>query len=673
MNAIAQDIKNAIIRPEQPESNPWPERIKAFDRFSQAYHDRGQKIERRYEDHRDNLAASGGRKVNLFYSNVTVIKESLYNSLPKPSVSRLHKGEWDNEPSRVAATIMSRGLTYEIACAPDFDAAIKASILDRLVPGIGTLWVNFVPPEADAPESLTVDMVYWRDFMYEPQRAWELVTWAGRRLTMNRDEAVARWGQSAISSVAQRTNGNSDTTEEAIKEGKVYVFQMWDKNTKQVHHMTPEGFILDTVDDPYNLRGFFPCPKPLIAAPPTRQFLPLADYYMAQDQYMELDVLYARINLIIEAIKVAGVYDASVPEISRMLQGAENKLIPVDNWAMFSDKGGAKGVIDWFPTEQVASVLQHLVSTFEFIKTQLFEVSGMADIIRGSTNQYETAAAQQIKAQFASVRMNGLQRDIAIYVRDTVRIMGELMCQLYSDEKLSLVTGKLPEADQQFVQPALEILRNDYLSHYNVSIEADSLTQADWGLQQEQRMTYMQSLSQFLTGALPTAQANPGIAPLLIQMIKFASVGFKGSSELEGTLDSVLDGLAQASQQPAEEKPDPEMQKMQMEMQMKQEEAKLEGQKMQAELAMKARMHQMDIEMRQRAAESAERQRVAEMQFEREKHQMAMAHEREKFEFEMQKSAAHAAQEARQNEVRFIQERNQDDLKAAVSISTKKE
>jgi len=628
-------------KPKEPEKNPWPKRIQAWNKFSQKFHDRGTQIEARYQDDRESEASmapsmmqSGVKKVNLFYSNTTVIKESLYNSLPKPSVSRLHKGDSENDAARVAAFIMERGLSYEIHCAKWFDSAVKAAILDRLVPGLGVTWITFVPPNGQTPESMTVDIVYWKDFIYEPKRAWEQVTWAGRILHMSNEEAERKWPGKAFA-IGQKENPSNATisiSSELINENKTSVIQMWDKTKREVLHLTMTGEVLDRVKDPYELIDFFPCPKPLIASPPTSKFLPLPDYYIAQDQYMEMDILYARINLIIEAVKVAGVYDSASPELQRMLGGTENKLIPVDNWAMFAEKGGVKGTIDWFPVDQITSVLQQLIATYDFMKNQLFEVTGMADIVRGSTNQYETAAAQQIKAQFASVRMNAYQRDVSFFVRDILRIMGELMVQMYSDQKLQAIVGTIPEPDMAFVQQAMTVLRSDFLLKYNIDIETDSLTQADWGLQQTQRMEFVSTLSQFIQGAMTVVESVPAMGPLMLEIIKFASVGFKGSSELEGMIDAAIKAATEAANQPPP--PSPEQQKMEaeqkraetemaMEQQRDQSKLQLEQQKAQASMALEAQRQAAELEF-MAAKNTAEltfqaQKNAAELQFLRDK------------------------------------------------------
>jgi len=644
---------------KKQEKNPWPDRLSAWKKFSEKYHERGCQIEARYEDDRDaeysgkanQLAGVGIKKVNMFYSNTTVIKESLYNSLPKPDVSRLHKGEFENEPSRVAALIMERGLTYEVHCAKSFDTAVKAAILDRLVPGLGVLWVSLVPSTPTVPEEIIVDIIYWKDFIYEPQRAWEQVTWAGRVLHVTKEEAEEKWGEKALASPPKTDGMGGGYGADLVNSGKVCVLQMWDKKTKEVLHMTPGGNVLDRHADPYQLDGFFPFPKPLIASPTTKKFLPTPDYYIAQDQYMELDILYARINLIVEAVKVAGCYDAAQPSLQRMLDGTENKLIPVDNWALFAEKGGVAGSVSWYPIEQIVSVLQQLVTTYEFMKNQLFEVTGMADIIRGSTNQYETAAAQQIKAQFASVRMNAFQRDVSFFVRDTLRIIGELMTTMYTDEKLSKVCGQLPETDQPFVPQALQILRNDFMTKYSIDIQTDSLTQADWGLQQSQRMEYVGVLSQYLQTSLPAIEASPAMGPILAQIIKFASVGFKGASELEGALDQAITQLAQQAEEAANAPPEPSPE------QVKAEAAKAESDARINEITQKGQLKQQES--------------AAELEFMKQKFMLELNHKTQMFALEMQQKREMAAMEAQtardksmmeaeQNNARFVQERMQD-------------
>ena len=80
-------------------------------------------------------------------------------------------------------------------------------------------------------------------------------------------------------------------------------------------------------------------------------------------------------------------------------------MIPVDNWAMFAEKGGIKGQVDWIPIDQVVNAIDHLRQYRQDKVVQIYEVLGVSDIMRGSSKASETAAAQQIKAQFGSTRI----------------------------------------------------------------------------------------------------------------------------------------------------------------------------------------------------------------------------------------------------------------------------
>ena len=92
-----------------------------------------------------------------------------------------------------------------------------------------------------------------------------------------------------------------------------------------------------------NLDHFEPCPRPMFANLTTTNCRPKPDFAMLQDQYSELDETNNRISLLVIACKVVGVYDRSAEGIQRMLlEGYDNTLIPVDNWAMFAEKGGVK-------------------------------------------------------------------------------------------------------------------------------------------------------------------------------------------------------------------------------------------------------------------------------------------------------------------------------------------
>lgn len=655
---MADDIEEKT-KGKKSKGNVWDSRIAKAEKYMQPAWTHGQRVYTRYQDKRDGTLGSddGIKRANIFYANVNTLKESLFNSLPSADVSQLHKGDSD-DVARVAGLIMQRGLDYEIQCADDFKGAVRAAILDRLVPGIGQVKLRFEmeTDEQGAPlsgtEQIFVDQIYWEDFIYQPARNWASVKWIGFKNPMTKSEIVARWGEDAMSKVQTDKSDLTDLTPKQITENKYLVYEIWDKEKRQVLWVCKGcDEPLEVKEDPYGLKDFFPCPPPLLANPTTTALLPVTDYHIAQDQYNQLDVLYARIAMIITAIKVAGLYDASSSEIGNMLQGQENKLVPVENWAMFVERGGAGGGIQWYPVEQVVTVLQQLQQQYEAVKSTLQEITGMADIVRGASNQYETAAAQTIKAQFASVRMNGYQRDVAEFVTGMLNIMGEMMVQLYSDEKLRGIVGKLNPADIEFIEPALQVLRNDQLAMYSITVQADSLVQADWALEKGQRMELMGYVSQFLQSSVPAIQQNPNMAPLLLTMFKFTIAGYRGGAEIEGALNRELETMAKQAQEAAMQPPAPpppspeeikaqaEAAQMQQQMQIDQQNAEhdsmLKQQEAQNNFALEQQRAAFDLQQQERALQAKMLEEHQKMQSERQYQDAELAYLERKYELEL--------------------------------------
>lgn len=657
----------------------WDTRIERAEKFFSTAREHGQRVYARYADERSSENFSGvyGARANLFYSNVNTIKESLFNSMPEVDVSRLHKGDFDDDISRVAALILQRAITYEVKCSDVFKESVKSAILDRLVAGIGVSWVTFSADVTEAkdtegdevtdapivdPQSAKVGMetVYWEDFIYEPARTWSGVSWAGRRLLLTREQIATRWGEGAVDELSMVKERESRNSPKQLIDNKLSVYEIWDKVSRKIYFIGKGAHEpLSVEDDPYGLVGFFPFPEPLIASPTTVAYLPITDYHVAQDQYIELDNLYARMTALTKAMKVSGVYASDAPEIAKMLTNQENQLIPVDNWAMFAEKGGMKGMIDWFPLEQVANVLSQIQQQYEFTKALLFEITGMSDIMRGASNQYETAEAQQIKAQFASVRMNGYQRDVANFVSDILGIIAQMVVKLYDPQRLGAIVGQLNEADQQFMQQAYELLQNDFLRMCRVSVKTDSLVQADWALEKSQRMELMGYMAQFLPSAMQLMDAKPEMGEMMLSLLKWGVTGYRGSQEVEGVIDSRITAMQQAMQQAAQQPPQPppptpeeikaqsDQQYMQMQMQVMQQKAAgeqqlkmLEGQIKQQEAAMNMEIEQQRAQMQ--AALAQQDQHHKEQMFQL---QQQMLEQKMLFDAQMQEQKLYAAQQ----------------------------
>ena len=629
----------------------WQTQIKLYGKEFEGWISRGKKINDRYlderqvkNDGRDNFTEA---RYNILWANVETIFPAVYNKMPKPDVSRRFK---DKDPvGRVASIMLERALEYEIEQYADYDAAIRNALLDRLLPGRGVAWVRYEPTfiegepvtgqitedesaaaagdEAEpsyelAKECAPVDYVNWQDFGHAPAKTWEEVPGVWRRVLMDKEALEKRFGKVAAERGYKIDQIPLDQTEYNLEKAgitqdaqgeqkKAEIYEVWDKTTGKAGWLCKSmDKWLDVRDDPLKLEGFFPCPKPLYSTTSTMSLVPTPDYVQYQDQARELDEVTNRISLLVDACKVVGVYDASQTGIKRMLsEGSQNQLIPVDNWAMFAEKGGIKGVIDWLPLDMVVNALQTLYLARDQIKSVIYEITGIADILRGSTQASETATAQQIKANYAGLRIRKLQMDVAAFARDLLRLKSEIICQFFSDETIVRMSGaeSFSEEDQAIVPQALQLLRDDITRGFRVDIETDSMVEADEQADKQAATELLTGSADFMEKMSQVGQANPEVMPLMMEVFMFALRRYKIGKTLEGQYQEAFDRIMQKIQNP-EPKPDPEMAKLQAEQQAEQQRMQMDQQREQARL-------QADMMIAQAKAQ-------VEMQLERERMQM---------------------------------------------------
>lgn len=605
----------------------WRSEIESAKKELKKWQDSGKKVVKIYLDNRSQ-ADTQSKNFNLFAANTGILKSALYERIPKPEVSRRNR-DFDDDVSRVASSILERAMSYEIDNDPVFDTIARNIIEDRLIPGLGAAWVRYdatteeqeiqitddvaenyeddtqTEPQTQTvitDEAAAVDYVHWNDFFWSPARTWSEVRWVARRVYMNKDELIDRFGDekatlvdmSVVDDLKESSVAPKNTV---IQQGEV--FEIWDKTSKTVVWLSlSSSAVLDRKDDPLNLPNFFPCPKPLIANATTSNFMPKADYGMVEDQYSALNDLNDRIYRITEACKVAGVYDKSAEAVGKLLiDSRENILIPVDRWASFAEKGGMAGVISFLPIRDMAEVLTLLERQREAIKAQIYELTGISDIIRGASNPYETAAAQNLKGQYASQRLGALQHEVARFFEELVAMKAHLMVKFYEPERLLARCGMINQVDQQFILPAIQLLQNEQLSHFRIVVSVDALQTPNLDGEKSQRIELVSAVSAFIEKALPAAQHTPEIAPMLMSMLKFSIAGFRQAKDLEGIIDAGIAQLqaAQTAAQGQPKQPTP----AQMEFQLKQQKQQQDFQLAQAELQLKSNTAANDFAVQQ--------------------------------------------------------------------------
>jgi hypothetical protein len=229
--------------------------------------------------------------------------------------------------------------------------------------------------------------------------------------------------------------------------------------------------------------------------------------------------------------------------------------------------------------QEMTATLQTLIQQREIIKQAVYEITGMSDIIRGNSDPRETAAAQQLKGNYASLRLQDRQREVQRFARDIIELVGEIIAEHYQPETIRLISGydQLTDDDEQIFNEAIGLLKNDGLRRFRIDIETDSTNYIDNDLEKRRATEFIGAFTQFLTASQSLGQ-NPAMIPLLGELLLYGVRQFKAGRALEGVIEDTVEKIvAQSQQPPPPPQPDPEMV-------MKQQEHELEMQKLQVQI-----------------------------------------------------------------------------------------
>jgi hypothetical protein len=319
-------------------------------------------------------------------------------------------------------------------------------------------------------------------------------------------------------------------------------------------------------------------------------------------------------------------------------------MIPVDNWAMFAEKGGVKGSVDWLPLETVVQAMERLRQARDDIKGQIYELTGISDVVRGNTKASETLGAQQLKAQFAGVRIQKQQDEVARFAQDILRIKAELICRHFVPEQILKISNfqyYLESANAPLIHEAVALLKGDHEEfEWRVNVQADSLAMEDHAVAKQDKVEFTNAVATFLQSAATTMKAMPDTAPILFETLKYVVSGFKGAQELEGVIDQTLGQIMQKIQNPPPPPPDPAIEKAKMDMQLAQQKAGLESQKRQEEMAIERQKASLDMQKMQEELAFKQRSHQMDLQHEAVTNQQKMAADQTKFDQQIAQDSA---------------------------------
>ena len=603
---MTQDERGGIFETKEDagEGNPglvkfWLEQIRLADKEEEDWRKNANDIVKLYRTETRKKSS-----FNILRSNINTLRPAIYNSQPVPDIRR----RWNSsgELPKLASDALERTISQNFDDpgddGEDYDDAILGTVQDYLLVGRGVGRLRYEPvlsagPEGEqvVDEQVSFEYVEWASFRRGPAKVWKKVPWIAFHHTMTRDELVEKFGEKGnevnldVSVSQEKRDKDDNQPPDVMKRGRVW--EVWDKDTRKVLFIAPtySKEPLNVVDDPLRLQGFYPIPRPLYSNVDTTSLVPVPDYESYREQAEELNRVTERINKLIQVLKWRGVYDSTLGEIGRLEQSDDGELLASDNVLAVMQAGGLEGAIWMMPVERLIQIVRELYRSRSETIQVIYEITGISDILRGSTDPNETLGAQQIKAQFGTNKLQERQRAVQKYARNIIRMMAELVAEHFQPQSI-IQAADMQELVQ--VPQVFQLLQSDQLRGWRIDIETDSTIQADMSRAQQNIGDYIQGMASFTQAFGPGVEA--GVIPLdvAVDMLTAFSRVFKLGKGAEDALDRWSQQAKQAGQQGQQgqaepQGPPPEQQAVAMKAQSEVQRTQLDAQTAQAEHQLK--------------------------------------------------------------------------------------
>lgn len=554
----------------------WIDRITSAEKKWQVYHDLIKEIREYYKNEKKK------NKQNIFWSSIETLKPFIYFKAPTPYVERRSKVA--NPVEDVACKILETALIHNLD-SQDFDGVIKYARNDYLLSGLGLTYEKFEPVIEQVSQQIeTVDPATGETIIqsisaevmteakvettyFDPKKVlfdcnhvavWEDCEWVAQIIEMTKREAIAQFGEEIASQIVERGFSLEEELDRATK-----VYRIWDKKGQKIIYLAKEvkDRFLRVDDDVLKIEGFYPFPKPVFATMANDGLIPVPDYSEIKCQLDELDGINARMKLTQQALKVAGAYDGSFPELANILD-KDVTLIQVSDFDKVREKGGIEGFVGFMPIGQYIEALKALAERRAQLMSAIYEITGVSDIMRGNADPNETATAVTKKTNFGTLRNQDRQNDFQRYLTDVLKIKAEIICEMFTPELLAQYADS--ETNPQIIDAAIQLLKSDKLRNLTLGVETDTSFMQDE--EAEKTLDAVKTIHEMITAAFQTVSAQPALLTLYKKMIESVVVTLPNTRQFTAAIDDTFNRIEQELAQPDEEQPNPDVIRAQADM-----------------------------------------------------------------------------------------------------------
>lgn len=441
------------LQPEfDRDSGPYLKMIEHAEKAFDQWHKTCDNLAKEYANLKRLASSRTDREFQMFYANLEVVKPSIYSRAPQPVVVPRFK---DRKPvPRKASEMMERALvtSFDIEMVHETMKRVRD---DLALFGRGVVWARYETYEKgeELKECVRYEWVHRKDFLHEPARFWAEVGWVCRGTWLTKEQGQKRFGDGWGDDITYEEA--KDTADAYQVEKKARVWELWHKGKDLVVWLHPNSKTVLDINAPHlSLEGFYPCPRPAFATLEDDSLVPVPDGCFYKDQLEEINELTARISSLSEALRLVVIYPAGAEGVGEAVEAAiaqtDNRRtwVPVAGLGNLAMQTGGKlqDAIWEMPVEKVAATITQLIALRRELISDVYQISGVSDIMRGETDANETLGAQQLKSQYGSIRIKDRQSEMVRLCDAILNLAGEIMAENFAPQTMiSLSQTDLPK------------------------------------------------------------------------------------------------------------------------------------------------------------------------------------------------------------------------------------
>jgi hypothetical protein len=414
------------VADKRPESAAkWRGMLKDAEKADRNYHDKCDNIDDLYAN-LEKLAKGGTeRQMHIFWANLQVLYPAIYSRPPTPIAQPRFKDR--DDLARKAADILERAQVVDVE-ADNFHDTLLLARDDLGISSRGVIWCRL--GERDGVPVPIAEHLDRKDWRCEPARKWGEVGWLAYRAFMSKKDVQKRF-----KTVPPDMKFEKHKIGDFEGEKKAEVWELWHKEEGKVVWVCEDCEYALDMQEPYlNLTGFFPCPRPAYGTLQRGTLTPVPDFVYYRDQVEEINEITAKIAALQDGVMLRGFYAAGNDDLAAAIESAlkdQDKRAVLKPLATMALGPGSKveDMIAWMPVDMLVTAIAALIEQRRVLIDDVYQITGLSDIMRGATDPDETLGAQQLKSQFGSIRVKERQMEMQRLARDVIRIKAEIMCE----------------------------------------------------------------------------------------------------------------------------------------------------------------------------------------------------------------------------------------------------